>query len=81
MKPENRPKFRLSIVRVELLNREDHYRLQIETPTMDLHTIQQWTCGTNMPAGTFEDLLASFINHLTELIPHQVASEQRATAG
>lgn len=81
MKPENRPKFRLSIVRVELLNREDHYRLQLETPTMDQHTIKQWSCAGGVPSGVYEDMLACLINKLAELVPHQVQGEALFTAG
>lgn len=72
MKPENRPRFRLSLVRVEMLNREDHYRLQIETPTMEQHTIKQWSMSGPVPASVFQDILSCMQQELAGLVPHQI---------
>lgn len=72
MKPENRPDFVLRLVRVANLNREDHYRLQLETPTMDQHTVGSWSIAGPVPASVFEDMLACVGKELAHLIPHQL---------
>lgn len=72
MLPQNRPELRVQIVWVKGLNGGHHYRLQVETPTMDLHTVQQWSTTGLMPVPVFEDLMASLYNLVEQRLHSQL---------
>lgn len=62
----------LRVVRVCSLNLEDHYRIQVESPNMDLHTVKQWSVSGPVPPNVLEDILATFNKELAERIPVQL---------